>query len=99
MESPIELGEGQNEFTFSGHTPGVLGMFIEANVVPSGVAAEVAGRITMEVDDIGDSVKAWGAESPGGKPIPIEDSLLAYVSFTGLPANSSDFGAKTLHTS
>ncbi|MCI5151011.1 MAG: hypothetical protein D3916_16780 [Candidatus Electrothrix sp. MAN1_4] len=41
VNSPDNSGDGQNEFTYSSASPGVLTMNLKANVTPSGVAEKI----------------------------------------------------------
>ncbi|HZF47777.1 MAG TPA: hypothetical protein VE093_03955 [Polyangiaceae bacterium] len=88
--------DGQNEFTFSAATPGVLTMNLKARVDPSGCAASVQERVRFQVTPIGASVMAWDPANPNGRPTVSGDFLLATVTFTGLPAQNADFGAKVV---
>jgi hypothetical protein len=92
--APSDSGDGQNEFTYSPASPGVLTMNLKARVTPSGIADQIKDQVLFTVDGIGASTLAWDAANPGGKPTASGDDLLATVTFTGLPANNSDFGAK-----
>lgn len=94
VSEPSDSGDGQNEFTYSSDTPGVLTMNLKARVRPSVAAAEVAGVCKFRVDSIGSSVRAWAASNPSGRPVANGDSLVATVMFTGLPKVNSDFGKK-----
>jgi hypothetical protein len=94
VNSPVQSGDGQNEFTYSTANPGVLTMNLKARVTPSGIANQIKDQVHFTVDGIGSSTLAWGAANPGGKPTASGDDLLATVTFTGLPVNNSDFGAK-----
>ncbi|MEE9368189.1 MAG: hypothetical protein V3V05_04915, partial [Pontiella sp.] len=87
---------GQNEFTFSWDNPGVLTMDLRVLVTPAGAASDIAEKCYFTVGTIGSSTMAWDAANPGGKPVVVNDDYLeATVTFTGLPANNSDFGRKT----
>lgn len=94
VAAPDDSGDGQNEFTYSTASPGVLTMNLKAHVTPSGVAAQIKDQCYFTVDGIGASTMAWDAANPGGKPTASGDDLLATVTFTGLPVNNTDFGAK-----
>ncbi|NLL82774.1 MAG: hypothetical protein GX230_00860 [Lentisphaerae bacterium] len=86
--------DGANEFTFSAVSSGVLTLKLKAHVTPSGIADQIKGQVHFTVDGIGTSTLAWNTSNLGGKPTASGDNLLATVTFTGLPANNSDFGAK-----
>jgi hypothetical protein len=94
VAAPDDSGDGQNEFIYSTASPGVLTMNLKAHVTPSGIANQIKDQVHYTVDGIGSSTLAWDAANPGGKPTASGDDLLATVTFTGLPANNSDFGAK-----
>ncbi len=86
--------DGANEFTFSAVNSGVLTLKLKAHVTPSGIADQIKDQVHFTVDGIGASTLAWNTSNLGGKPTASGDNLLATVTFTGLPANNSDFGAK-----
>lgn len=92
--SPVDAGDGQNEFTFSGASTGVLTMQLKAKVVPASAASAITG-CQFNVGDIGSSVKNWATNNPNGKAAVSDNDLTATVTFTGLPDNNSDFGKKT----
>lgn len=92
--SPVDSGDGQNEFTFSTNSPGVLEVNLKAKVSPSGMATQVASRCHFYVDTIGNSTLAWDSVNSNGVPIASNDFLLAKVTFTGLPADNTAFGSK-----
>ena len=94
VNAAVQSGDGQNEFTYSTASPGVLTMNLKAKVTPSGVANQIKDQCLFTVDAIAGSTLAWDTANPGGKPTASGDDLLATVTFTGLPANNSDFGAK-----
>lgn len=92
--SPVDSGDGQNEFTFSGANPGILTMDLKAKVIPASAASAITG-CQFNVGDIGSSVKNWAVNNPNGKAAAGGGNLIATVTFTGLPDNNSDFGKKT----
>ncbi len=92
--APVDSGDGQNEFTFSTNSAGVLTMNLKAMVTPTGIANQVASRCHFSVDTIGNSTMTWDAANPNGVPTASNDFLLAKVTFTGLPTNNFAFGAK-----
>ena len=94
VNSAVQSGDGQNEFTYSTASPGVLTMNLKAHVTPSGVANQIKDKVLFTVDSISGSTMAWDAANPGGKPTASGDDLLATARFTGLPANNTDFGSK-----
>ncbi len=94
VSAPSDSGDGQNEFTYSSDSPGVLTMNLKAKVTPAGSASGVKDSCFFRVDFIRNSVMAWNATSPSGRAAVSGDSLVATVTFTGLPVNNSDFGKK-----
>ena len=94
VNSPVDSGDGQNEFTFSTNSTGVLTMNLKAQVTPSGVASLITDKVHFTVDAISGSTMAWDAANPGGKPTASGDYLLATATFTGLPADNTSFGSK-----
>jgi hypothetical protein len=95
VSSPVDSGDGQNEFTYSPATTGVLTMTLKASVTPSGIAERVKDRCIFTVESISGSTMDWDDLNPGGVPRASGDYLLATVTFTGLPADNSAFGTKT----
>ena len=95
VAAPSDSGDGQNEFTYSAASPGVLSMNLKARVTPSGATAAVASACVFGVGAVGDSVMSWASANPSGRAAASGDSLVASVTFTGLPASNSDFGRKT----
>ena len=94
INAAVQSGDGQNEFTYSTASPGVLTMNLKARVTPSGIASWIRDRCLFAVDTIAGSTLAWDAANLGGKPTASGDDLLATVTFTGLPANNMAFGSK-----
>lgn len=94
VSAPSDSGDGQNEFTYSSDSPGVLTMNLKAKVTPSAAAAEVAESCKFRVDSIGISVREWASANPSGQAVASGDSLVATITFTGLPKANSDFGKK-----
>ena len=94
VNAAVQSGDGQNEFTYSTASPGVLTMNLKAQVTPSGVAGLITDKVHFTVDSIIGSTMAWDAANPGGKPTASGDYLLATVTFTGLPADNMSFGGK-----
>ena len=94
VNSPVDSGDGQNEFTFSTNSPGVLTMNLKAQVTPSGVASLITDKVHFTVDSISGSTMAWDAANPGGKPTASGDYLVATATFTGLPIDNTSFGSK-----
>jgi len=102
VDSPVEAGsdtanipDGANEFTYSSATTGVLTVKLKAKVEGiGGMSQSIQDKFKFEVDAVGDSVKAWDAANPEGKPTVNGDFLTATVTFTTLPTNNSHFGNK-----
>lgn len=96
VNAPVDEGDGQNEFTFSAANPGVLTINFKARVVPNEQQNIdfFDDKVAFTVDNIGTSTKQWAATNPNGKATRNGNEFLATVTFTGLPANNSDFGAK-----
>ena len=94
VASPVDSGDGQNEFTYDNANPGVLNVHLKASVLPSGVASQIASRCSYAVSDIATSTKSWAPGSPNGTPSSSNDFLVAQAIFTGLPVNNSAFGSK-----
>ncbi len=94
VSSPVDSGDGQNEFTFSSATPGVLTMNLKAKVTPTSAASKIT-NCYFTVGNIGSSVKNWAVDNPNGEAVSNGGNLTATVSFTGLPDNNSDFGKKS----
>lgn len=86
----------QNEYTFSTDTPGVLTMTLRAAVTPAGKVGEAQPRVSFEVDAIGGSTLTWDGAGDGSATTIAGDKVEAVATFTGLPANNSDFGTKTV---
>lgn len=95
VSAPSDSGDGQNEFTYSSDSPGVLTMNLKAKVTPDAAASEIANSCVFRVESIGDSVKAWNAANPVGRAVASGGSLIATVTFTGLPKRNLNFGKKT----
>ena len=93
VASPRVSGDGQNEFTFSSASPGVLMLNLKAKVTPSSAATGLSDCF-FSVGDVGSSVKNWAAANPNGKASVGGGALTATVTFTGLPDKNSDFGRK-----
>ena len=94
--SPVDSGDGQNEFAFSAPVNGVLEINLKAKVSPdnSEILNAVKDKVKFTVENIGSSTKAWDAANPGGNASVSGSFLIAKVTFTGLPQNNSDFGRK-----
>ena len=93
--APSDSGDGQNEFTYSTAMPGVLTMNLKARVTPASAARGIANACVFGVESIGDSVMSWRDANPAGCAKASDGTLIATVTFTGLPKSNSDFGRKT----
>lgn len=94
VRAPKDVGDGQNEFTFSTANPGVLTMNLKARVTPAAAAPIMAADCHFEVGAVGTSAMAWAAANPSGKAIGNGGFLTAMVTFTGLPDKNDAFGKK-----
>lgn len=94
VNSPADSGDGQNEFTFSTNSPGVLTMNLKAQVIPTGFANLITNKVHFSVAAISGSTMAWNAANPGGRPMASGDYLVATATFTGLPSDNSALGGK-----
>ncbi|MCC5790891.1 MAG: hypothetical protein JJT75_14775 [Opitutales bacterium] len=94
VDEPVLSGDGQNEFTYSTENPGVLTIDLKARVTPSEMTTQIRDNIHFFVEDIGSSDREWDKSHSNGKPEANGAYLEATVTFTNLPANNSDFGAK-----
>ena len=96
IRAPKDVGDGQNEFTFSTANPGVLTMNLKARVTPAAAAPIMAADCHFEVGAVGTSAMAWAAANPRGKAICNGGFLTATVAFTGLPDKNVAFGKKAI---
>ena len=94
VRAPKDVGDGQNEFTFSTANPGVLTMNLKARVTPAAAAPIMAADCHFEVGAVGTSAMAWAAANPWGEAIGNGGFLTATVAFTGLPDKNDAFGKK-----
>ncbi|MDP0494657.1 MAG: hypothetical protein Q7Q73_00485 [Verrucomicrobiota bacterium JB024] len=99
---PIDGGDGTgavtsgaNEFTFSAANPGVLTIPFQASVSGPLTAQQISSLVTFTVENIGQA-PTWDSANPGGLASVQNGSLTAKATFTGLPANNTDFGTKTV---
>lgn len=97
VAAPVDSGDGQNEFTFSSASTGILNLALKAKVIPSGIANKIKDHVVFEVDPIGNSSLSWDASNPGGKPIAQGDNLIAMAKYTDLPDTNAAYGTKTAH--
>ncbi len=94
--APQDSGDGQNQFTYSTDTPGVLTVNLKAKVEPTGVAGKAVDRFRFSVDNVAGSITPkWAPENPNGKPTVSGDYLTATVTFTKIPYLNDSFGWKT----
>ena len=94
-KSPKDAGEGQNEFTFSTATDGMLEINFKVKLAgASSMPAEIQNNFTFEVEAIGKSLLQWDVQNPNGKATVSGDFLTARVVFTNLPEKNEHFGKK-----
>ena len=94
VTDPKDSGDGQNEFTFSDASPGVLTVNFKAKVEPSSAdLSKVKDLVKFTIENVGQA-PTWDATNPGGKSSVSGSHLVAIAKFSGLPANNSDFGTK-----
>lgn len=94
-------GDGQNEFTYSAASPGVLTMDMKVLVKPTGTAGvtgydgvKFSDRCFYKLPPISGSTFAWDAANTGGKSAASGEHLIAKATYTTLPAANTDFGLK-----
>jgi hypothetical protein len=93
--TPSSIPDGANEFTFESSTAGVLHMKVKAKIRGfSSMSSTEKAKFKFELDGIGNSTFAWGSGNTDGAPTVSGDILTATATYTNLPANNSDFGAK-----
>ena len=105
-QSPVSnpndtTGDGQNEFTYSTASPGVLTIDLKVLAKPTGVAGvtghdgvKFADRCVFILPSIGGSTFAWDGANTGGKSQVSGEHLIAKATYTTLPASNNDFGLK-----
>ena len=101
VNKPIDGGDGTgtvpdgaNEFTFSTASNGVLTIQFKAEVGGgSSILNAIKDRVSFTIEDVGQA-PTWDAANPGGKASVSGNYLVAAATFTGLPADNSDFGKK-----
>ncbi len=96
-----DAGDGQNEFTYSTASPGVLTMDVKILVKPTGTAGvtghdgvKFSDRCFFKLPTINGSTFAWDAANTGGKSAASGEHLNAKATYTTLPAANTDFGLK-----
>jgi hypothetical protein len=96
-----DSGDGKNEFTYSTASTGVLTMDLKMLVKPAGCLAatpykgqKLKDRCKFILPQVSGSTFAWDPLHTDGKPTVTGDNLICKATFTTLPANNSDFGAK-----
>ena len=94
--APVDSGRGQNEYTFSSATPGVLTINFEATAKPGNteILQHIKDRVSFSVDGISGSKMQWDAANPNGRSSVRGNQLVAKATFTNLPAKIDDFGKK-----
>jgi hypothetical protein len=101
VTAPDDAGDGQNEFTYNTASPGVLTVDLDVLVKPTGTAGvtghdgvKFSDRCVFALPTITGSTFAWDAANTGGKSNTSGEHLLGKATYTTLPANNTDFGAK-----
>lgn len=94
VNAPVDSGEGQNEFTFSTASTGTLTIDLKVEIDPV-LSDDQAPEGTFSINGIGNSAKRWADANPNGKASYSGGFYTATITFSGLPANNSDFGKKT----
>lgn len=102
VSSPNDtVGDGQNEFTYSPASPGVLTIDLKVLAKPTGVAGvtghdgvKFSDRCVFTLPSIGGSTFAWDGAKSGGKSQTSGEHLIAKATYTTLPASNSEFGLK-----
>ena len=84
----------QNEYTYSGATPGLLKVTLRARVIPAGMVNEAKPHVKFEVGAIADSPLTWDGAGDGTATTVNGDMLESVATYTGLPATNAPFGAK-----
>ena len=99
VSSPDDSGDGQNEFTYSTASPGVLTIDLKVLAKPTGVAGvtghdgvKFSDRCVFTLPSIGGSTFAWDGANVGGKSEVAGEHLIAKATYTTLPASNSEFG-------
>ena len=95
VNAPVDSGEGQNEFTFSTASTGTLMIGLKVKIDPA-LSHDQAPEGDFSIDGIGNSAKQWAAANPNGRASYSGGYYTATVTFSGLPANNSAFGKKTV---
>ena len=94
VRAPKDVGDGQNEFTFSDANPGVLTINLKARVTPVAAAALMVNDCRFGVEAVGNSKMEWSKDNKGGKAAFVVGFLTATVKFIGLPEKNDAFGKK-----
>jgi hypothetical protein len=96
-----DAGDGQNEFTFSAASPGVLTMDMKILVKPTGTAGvtghdgvKFSDRCFYKLPTINGSTFVWDGANTGGKSAASGEHLTAKATYTTLPAANAGFGLK-----
>ena len=100
VTAPDDTAMGQNEFSFTAASPGILDLEFEVKVEPTGIADKLVTKAMVSFSEptptITGSTFAWATANatPPGKPTAVGDNLKASATYTTLPVNNSQFGAK-----
>ena len=84
------------KYKFDSSSPGTLEVEYVAAVTPDTPETRsfLAGKVFFEVDAVGSSILTW--DNPGGVGVYNAGAFRNKATFTGLPANNSDFGVKNV---
>jgi len=99
VSSPLDEGDGQNEFTYDDSEDGVLTINLKATIAGIGTAPqETKDLYVFEIDAITGSTLEWAAANANGKPAftANSDTITATVTFTTLPTRYDHFGEKNV---
>ena len=101
VTAPDDIGDGKNEFAYDSTSNGVLTIDLKVLVKPSGTAgitdrhgAIFADRCIYSLPSITGSTFAWDAANMGGTANANGNYLLGKATYTSLPYNNNEFGAK-----
>ena len=94
VTAPNDSGDGQNEFTFSNASPGILTVNFKAKVSTGGFDInELKDKVKFTIQNVG-KAPTWAPANPGGKATISGGNFVATATFSGLPVKNSDFGKK-----
>ena len=94
-------GDGQNEFTYSDASQGVLTIDLKVLVKPTGTAGvtghdgvKFSDRCVFMLPPIAGSTFAWDAGNPSGTSAASGEHLVGKATYITLPSSNGDFGLK-----